>query len=65
MSKTIKLDTDPPVSVKIWEDRRKHFWRYDYDGCPKYGPFTNYQQALTDSLRYSQQWHSPVSMNHC
>ena len=55
MSKVIQLDTNPPVSVQIWEDRRKHFWRYDYDGCPKYGAFTNYQQALTDSLRYSQQ----------
>ena len=55
MSKTIQLDTHPPVNIKIWEDRRKHFWRYDYDGCPKYGPFPNYQQALTDSLRYSQQ----------
>lgn len=65
MSKVIQLDTNPPVSVQIWEDRRKHFWRYDYDGCPKYGPFPNYQQALTDSLRYSTQWASLLSMKHC
>ena len=65
MSKVIQLDTYPPVSVQIWEDRRQHFWRYDYDGCPKYGPFPNYQQALTDSLRYSTQWASPLSMKHC
>ncbi|UNH61119.1 hypothetical protein SSZBM1_2 [Synechococcus phage S-SZBM1] len=55
MSKTITLETNPPVAVKIWEKNRKHFWRYDYEGCPKYGPFTNYQQALADSLSYSNQ----------
>ena len=53
--KTIQLATQPPVNIKIWEKSRKYFWAYDYDGCPKYGPFPNYQQALTDSLRYSQQ----------
>lgn len=54
-STSITLETTPPVSVQIWEKHRKHFWRYDYDGCPKYGPFTSYQQALQDSLNYSKQ----------
>lgn len=53
--KSIKLDTEPPITVKIWEDRKGHFWRYDYNKCPKNGPFPNYQQALTDCINYSTQ----------
>jgi hypothetical protein len=55
MSKTIELNTHPPVSVKVWARGEKHFWRYDYDGCPKFGPFNNYQQCLADARTYSQQ----------
>lgn len=53
MSKSIQLETKPPVTVKIWKSNRQHFWQYDYEGCPKYGPFTDYQHALADSLFYS------------
>ena len=53
--KLIELETTPPVSVKIWEDRKGHFWRYAYGTCPKNGPFPNYQQALADCVAYSTQ----------
>jgi len=53
--KLIELETTPPVSVKIWEDRKGHFWRYAYGTCPKNGPFPNYQQALADCVSYSTQ----------
>ena len=55
MSKTIQLSTIPPVNIKIWEKSRKYFWAYDYDGCPKNGPFKSQQLALTDANSYSIQ----------
>ena len=53
--KTIQLATHPPVNIKIWEKSRKYFWAYDYDGCPKNGPFKSQQQALTDARTFSAQ----------
>lgn len=53
MTKTITLETTPPVSVKIWEKNRKHFWAYDYPGCSKNGAFRSYQQALEDAYEFS------------
>lgn len=53
--KTITLNTNPPVDIQIWEKHRKHFWRYDYDGCPKFGPFRSYDLALQDAQSYSKQ----------
>ena len=55
MNKTIELNTKPRVSVKLWEERRKHFWRYDYEGCPKNGPFKSKQQAVNDARTFSAQ----------
>ena len=52
--KTITLTTTPPVDVKLWDKGRKYFWAYDYDGCPKYGPFKSREQALTDARQYSE-----------
>jgi hypothetical protein len=51
--KLITLETSPPVNVRLWEKSKKYFWKYDYDGCPKYGPFRSQQQALTDARSYS------------
>lgn len=53
--KTITLNTNPPVDIQIWENHRKHFWRYDYEGCPKFGPFRSYDLALQDAQSYSKQ----------
>jgi len=53
MSKTIQLQTNPPVNIKLWEKSKRYFWAYDYDGCPKNGPFSSSQQALTDANIYS------------
>jgi hypothetical protein len=53
MSLNHQLATSPPVNIKIWEKGRKYFWAYDYDGCPKNGPFKNEQQALNDARHYS------------
>lgn len=52
--KTIQLATHPPVNIKIWEKSRKYFWAYDYDGCPKYGPFKSREQAINDARQYSE-----------
>ena len=52
--KTIQLPTKPPVNIKIWDKHNKHFWQYDYDGCPKYGPFKSSQQAIADAEVYSR-----------
>ena len=53
MTKTITLETTPPVDVKLWETRSKHFWRYNYDDCNKNGPFSSYHAALKDAIQYS------------
>jgi hypothetical protein len=52
--KTIQLATHPPVNIKIWEKSRKYFWAYDYDGCPKYGPFKSQHQAHNDAVSFSE-----------
>ncbi|OUV65939.1 MAG: hypothetical protein CBC89_04830 [Euryarchaeota archaeon TMED129] len=53
--KTITLDTCPPVMVKLWEKSKRYFWRYDYEGCPKNGPFKSQQQAVNDARTFSAQ----------
>jgi hypothetical protein len=56
---TITLDTSPPVEVKLWEKSKRYFWRYDYEGCPKNGPFKSKQQAVNDARTFSAQlWHN-------
>ena len=56
--KSITLPTNPPVDVKLWEKSKRYYWRYDYEGCPKNGPFKSQQQALTDARTFSAQlWH--------
>ena len=55
MTKTITLETSPPVNVKLWETRSKHFWAYDYPLCKKNGPFSSYNIALKDAESYSKQ----------
>jgi len=53
--KSITLDTNPPVEVKLWEKSKRYFWRYDYEGCPKNGPFKSQQQAVNDARTFSAQ----------
>jgi len=53
--KSITLDTNPPVDVKLWEKSKRYFWRYDYEGCPKNGPFKSRQQAVNDARTFSAQ----------
>ncbi len=53
MTKTITLETSPPVNVKLWAKGSKHFWAYDYPQCNKNGPFSSYQQCLKDAESYS------------
>lgn len=53
MSKTIQLPTHPPVDIRIWEKSHKYFWAYNYDGCPKYGPFKSQQLAISDAKQFS------------
>jgi hypothetical protein len=53
MNKTVQLETSPPVNIKLWEKSKRYFWAYDYDGCPKNGPFNSQQLALTDANIYS------------
>ncbi len=55
MTKTITLETDPPVTIKIWNRGNKHFWAYDYPNCKTYGAFKSYQLALADAESYSKQ----------
>ncbi len=55
LMKSITLDTNPPVDVKLWEKSKRYFWRYDYEGCPKNGPFKSQQQAITDARTFSAQ----------
>ena len=56
--KSITLPTNPPVDVKLWEKSKRYYWRYDYEGCPKNGPFKSQQQAITDARTFSAQlWH--------
>ena len=31
------------------EKSKRYYWRYDYEGCPKNGPFKSQQQAITDA----------------
>jgi hypothetical protein len=52
---TITLDTSPPIQVKLWEKSKRYFWRYDYEGCPKNGPFKSKQQAVNDARTFSAQ----------
>ena len=33
MTKTITLETNPPVTIKLWTKGSKHFWAYDYPNC--------------------------------
>lgn len=56
MTKSITLctDTGVDVQVKLWEKNKRHYWAYDYAGCPKYGPFTSAQLALNDANTYSE-----------
>lgn len=54
MTKSVTLTTQGVnVQVKVWEKNKRHYWAYDYDGCPKYGPFTSSQLALNDANTYS------------
>jgi len=53
MSKIVELQTIPPVNVKLWEKNKRYFWAYDYDACPKNGPFNSSNLALADALDYS------------
>lgn len=53
MSKTIQLPTIPPVDIRVWEKSHKYFWAYNYDGCPKYGPFKSQQLAISDAKQFS------------
>ena len=53
MSKVSTINTNPPVNVKEWETRRKHFWAYDYPLCVKNGPFKSEKLALLDATQYS------------
>ncbi len=55
MTKTITLETSPPVNVKLWTKGSKHFWAYDYPQCNKNGPFRSYQLALKDAESFSKQ----------
>ena len=55
MTKTLTLETSPPVSVKLWAKGSKHFWAYDYPQCNKNGPFRSYQLALKDAESFSKQ----------
>ena len=55
MTKTITLETSPPVDVKLWTKGSKHFWAYDYPLCNKNGPFRSYQLAVKDAESYSKQ----------
>lgn len=50
---TLTLETQPPVNVKIWNKNNKFYWKYDYEGCPKYGAFNTLQQAQHDAIKYS------------
>ena len=63
--KSITLPTNPPVDVKLWEKSKRYYWRYDYEGCPKNGPFKSQQQALTDARTFSAQlWHPTEQKLH-
>jgi len=53
MTKQITLETSPPVDVKLWETRSKHFWAYNYPQCNKNGPFSSYHSALKDAITHS------------
>lgn len=55
MTKTITLETSPPVTIKLWTKGSKHFWAYDYPQCVKNGPFSSYNIALKDAESYSKQ----------
>ena len=52
-SKVTTINTNPPVDVKLWETRRKHFWAYNYDGCNKKGPFKSEKLALLAATQFS------------
>ena len=53
MTKVTTINTSPPVNVKLWETRRKHFWAYDYPGNSKNGPFKSEKLALLDATQFS------------
>ena len=44
----------PPVDVKLWSQRRKHFWAYNYDKCVKNGPFNSEKLALLDATKLTE-----------
>ena len=56
MTKTITLETNPPVTIKLWTKGSKHFWAYDYPNCKPNGAFKSYQLALKDAESYSKQF---------
>lgn len=53
MKRTLTDKNSPAVDVKIWEKNGKFYWAYDYDGCPKNGPFKSINEAERDAIAYS------------
>ena len=52
-TKVTTIQTNPPVNVKVWENRKKYFWAYDYPGNSKNGPFKSEKLALLDATQFS------------
>ena len=52
-TKVTTIQTNPPVDVKIWENRNRYFWAYNYPQCNKNGPFKSEKLALLDATQFS------------